>query len=196
MSTTRRRVLKYGLGGAALLAIPAVGLTLRPTVMVKPPRPLQTFTPRQYSTLVALADTICPGGDGLPSAADLEIAIGLDSLFARMHPGVGSDLSAGLDLLENALAGALLDRRTRTFTASEPAARAAILDTWRSSSILLRRAVFKALRGFVVAAYWGDPRTWSHVDYPGQPDYSNVPSPPPFEAWMARKEAEVAEESP
>jgi hypothetical protein len=187
MTSTRRRFLKYGLGGVVLLAAPAVGLGLRPTVQVAAPGPLRALDARQYSVLVAVADTLCPGGGGLPSAGELGVAWQLDGLFARMDPSVASDLGGALLLLDNALAGAVLDQRLQTFTGCSPADRARVLDDWRRSGIEVRRAVFKALRGFVMAAYWGDRRTWAHTGYPGMPDYTAVPSPPPFDEWIGEQ---------
>ncbi len=189
MGSTRRRFLKYGLGGVVLLAVPAIGLGLRPTVLVEPGRPLQTFSPGQFSVLRAVADAFCPGTEALPPARDLAVAEQLDALFARMHPGVGKDLAAALDLLENALASALLDQRLQTFTACSEGARAAVLEQWKTSGLTVRRAIYKALRGFVMAAYWGDRRTWGPMGYVGMPDYSGVPSPAPFDEWIAASKA-------
>ncbi len=195
MGTTRRRFLTYGLGGVALLALPAIGLSLRRSVLVEPKATLLTFSERQYSTLVAVADTLCPGDADLPSAQDVDVAGQLDLLFSRCHPAVGADIAAALDLMENALAGALLDQRFQTFTACTADARAQVLDDWSHSGITLRRAVFKALRGFVMAAYWGSAATWPAIGYGGMPDYSDVPSPPPFDQWIAAQEAERAAEA-
>jgi len=189
VGTTRRRFLTYGFGGVALLALPAIGLSLRKSVLVPPKAELLTFSERQYSTLVAVADTLCPGDGDLPSAQDVDVAGQLDVLFSRCHPGVGSDIAAALDLMENALAGALLDQRFQTFTACTASVRAQVLLDWSLSAITLRRAVFKALRGFVMAAYWGSPGTWPAIGYAGMPDYSDVPSPPPFDEWIASQEA-------
>ncbi len=174
-----------------LLGLPALGLSLRRSVIVEPSGALLTFSRRQYSTLHALAETLCPGGPGLPSASDVNVAGQLDALFARMHPSVGADLAAALDLLENALAGALLDQRFQTFTACSAEVRLAVLEDWRSSAITVRRAVFKALRGFVVATYWGSPEAGKSIGY-SVPDYSSVPSPPPFEEYIAAVEAAEA----
>jgi hypothetical protein len=189
MGSTRRRFLTYGLGGVVLLAVPTLGLGLRRTVLIEPGHPLQTFNQRQYSVLCAVADTFCPGGGGLPTASEVAVPEQLDALYARTHPGVGKDLAAALDLLENALASALLDQRVQTFTACSPSTRATVLEQWRTSGILTRRAIYKAVRGFVMAAYWGDRRTWTHLDYAGMPDYSRVPSPPPFDEWIASVDA-------
>lgn len=189
MGSTRRRFLTYGLGGVVLLALPSVGLGLRRSVIVEPATPLRSLTARQFSVLRAMAEVLCPGAEGLPAASELQIAEQVDALWSRMHPGVATDLGASLDLLENALAGTLLDRRTQTFTACGRAAQEAALEDWRASAIWVRRALFKALRGFIVAAYWADRRTRAWTGYPGMPDYTAVPSPPPFDEWIAGVEA-------
>jgi hypothetical protein len=49
--------------------------------------------------------------------------------------------------------------------------------------VAVRRQVFKALRGLLAAAYWGDPRMYAHAGYPGPPDYAGM---------MARRDAEAA----
>ena len=196
MGTTRRRFLSYGLGGVVLLLAPALGLSLRKSVLVEPRGPLLCLSPRQFSTLVALAETLCPGGDGLPTAASLGVADELDLLWSRMHPGVGSDLGSALDLLENALAGAVLDQRFQTFTACSAEVRRAVLLDWANSSIKVRRAVYKALRGFVMAAYWGNPQTWQRIGYDGITDYSAVPSPVRFDEFIKHKEAAAHEATP
>jgi len=196
MGSTRRRFLKFGLGGVILLAVPGVGLGLRPSVLVEPAAPLRTFNQRQFSVLAAVAETMCPGAAGLPSAGDLGVAEALDHLYSRMDPTTGKDIGAILDLLENALAGALLDGRVRTFTACSPEQRREVLDAWRTSAISVRRAIFKALRGFVMAAYWGDRRTWDFIGYGGMPDYTKVPSPMPFDAYIASLEAAKTPEQP
>ncbi len=196
MGTTRRRFLKYGLGGVVLLLAPALGLSLRKSVLVEPSGPLRCLSPRQFSTLVALADTLCPGGDGLPTASDLGVAGELDHLWSRMHPGVGSDLGSALDLLENALAGAVLDQRFQTFTACSADVQRSVLLDWANSAIKVRRAVYKALRGFVMAAYWGNPTTWGPIGYAGAPDFSSIPSPPPFDEFIKQQEAVTHEAAP
>ena len=38
-----------------------------------------------------------------------------------------------------------------------------------ASSVALRRTVFRALSGLVSSIYYGDPRTWPGVGYPGPP---------------------------
>ena len=173
---SRRELLKVGLVGGAVLGLGGVGLGLRGTVMVPPTTPLQALDPRSYSVLVAVAERIC-AYDGLPTASELGVALGIDALLASTHPGIAAELSQGLMVLENALTGLLLDGRVTPFTALAPAEQDAVLDSWRRSPLPVKRTVYKAIHGLVVAGYWADPTVFPHCGYPGPPDYGNVGLP-------------------
>lgn len=157
------------LAGAGLLALGGVGLSWQPTVMRTPSAPLRVLSPRSYSVLAAAADRICPGGNGLPAAGDLDIAGQIDALLATMHPGVGTELGQVLGLLENAAAGLLFDGNPRPFSGSAPAVQDAVLEGWRTSRLSVRRQAYKALRGLVASAYYASLATWAGVGYPGPP---------------------------
>lgn len=173
MNPSRRTLLKVGAAGGALLVLGGLGLTLQPTVKVTPKRPLEALDPRAFSILAAVAETLCPGGGDLPTASDAEVAEKIDALLHQMSPLATVELSQLLRLVENALAGFLLDLRPRPFTACSAKTRARVLEDWRTSHLATRRAGFKALCGLCNAAYWGTPSTWPHVGYPGPPDFSD-----------------------
>lgn len=174
MATSRRTLLTAGIGGAALLAAGAVGLALRPGAAVSPPDLLHALTPQQYGILQAVAARICPGGPGIPTAAEIGVAARVDAQLATMHPQDVAELGQGLLLIENALVGLLLDARPTPFTRLGPAEQDAALEAFRTSRIPIRRSVFKALRGLVAASYWSDPRMYPTVGYPGPPDYASL----------------------
>lgn len=176
---TRRSVLRFGLGGAALLAVGGVGLGLRSTVTRAPRRPLKTLDERQFSVLAAVADRVMPGdGDELPSAWALEVPEKVDGVLATVHPADAAEMGQLLLLLESALAGFVLDGRPRTFTASSPEQQDAALGDWRASRIGVRRTGFRALQKTILAAYYGSPETWEAVGYPGPPDFGNAGAAP------------------
>ena len=175
MKLDRRTVLKYGLGGAAVLAAGGVGLGLRATALRTPRRPLQALTEREYSVLAAFADRVCPAGSGFLSATDVEVAEKVDALLATVHPGVRAEIGQALLLFENALAGFLFDRRFQTFTAAPPEVQDQAMEAWRTSKVSVRRTVFKALQGLVAGAYYGSKETYASVGYAGPPNYGNVP---------------------
>lgn len=167
MRLTRRQVIRFGIGGAALLALGGVGLSLQRTVSRTPRAALQSLSEREFSILAAVADRIAPGGGAFPSAWDARVPEKLDALFATMHPGAVDELKQALALLENAAAGLLLDGRTSTFTGSSPSQQDEILEGWRTSALQVRRTGFKALNGLVGATYWSSSDVFSAVGYPG-----------------------------
>lgn len=187
MATSRRSLVTGGLAAAALLAAGGVGLALRPGAPVPQPPVLLSLTPQQFGILEAVAARICPGGDGVPTAGEIGVAAKVDALLSTMHPADAAELGQGLLLIENALVGLLLDGRATPFTLLGPAGQDEVLDTFRTSRIPLRRSVFKALRGLIAASYWGDPRMYATVGYPGPPDYASV---------MQARDAEAGSASP
>lgn len=175
--TTRRTFLQLGLGSAVVLALGGVGLALRGTVHRAPSRPLQALSPRAFSVLVAVADTILDYGEGLPAPSELQVAEGIDAHLASQHPAVAAEVEQVLMLLENAAAGLVLDGRLTTFTGSAPAVRAQVLEGWASGSLPLFRTAYRALHGLCTAVYWSDPAIYAAIGYPGPPDLAGAPAP-------------------
>jgi len=200
MAPTRRNILGLGLGGAALLAAGGLGLGLWPGQVGPVPDGLKVLDARSWTILSSVAEALCDGGTGQPSAATLGVATALDGTLATLHPGDAADLVQALLLLENALPGALLDGRPRPFTRCDLATRVATLEGWRTSRIPMRRTAFKALRGLVLAAYWGSPRLYAVEGYPGPPDFGQAQAPPDDLVALAeegrRRMAESSEPAP
>jgi hypothetical protein len=162
---SRRTVLKFGLGGAALFAAGEVGLALLPTKMVEPQTPLKALTQKQFSVFVAIAEAVVGGSDPDPRA--LQVAEKVDLTLSRVDPRVAEELVLGLGLMESAAAGLLLDGRLRPLSQLPLERRRAVLRSWRSASITPLRSAFKAVHGFVSAAYWTSPEAFDALGYPG-----------------------------
>ena len=113
MGVSRRTILKYGLGGASLLALGGAGLAMRPTKMVTPQRELLLLSPTEYSILVAVASAMLDGVEGFPSARETQIAETVDEALYSCHPGVQKEFVQLLGLLESALAAQDFDRAMR-----------------------------------------------------------------------------------
>lgn len=161
---SRRRLLwSLALGAAAVAA--GVGLAVVPPAARAPREPLRALTERSFAVLAAVADRVCPGGPGLPDAWELEVPEKVDAVLARLHPANATDLHRALLLLDNPLAGLLLDGRPATFTRASDETRDRILASWRTSRLQVRRASYQAIVGLVSAAYWSDPRTFAHLGY-------------------------------
>lgn len=190
MAPTRRQLLRLGLLGGAALAVGGVGLGLQSTVPRAPAGPLRSLGPREYAVLSAIADRICPGGAGLPSATALGVPDQLDAFLVGLHPGDVADLGRLLLLIENALPGLLFDGRLVTFTAAAPEVQDRILEGWRTSGLRFRRMAFKALHNLCSGAYWANPAVYAATGYPGPP--ANLQAPAPVEPDPAAVPADPA----
>jgi hypothetical protein len=142
-----------------------VGSSLRYPVGPAPRGPLAALTGRSFRVLAAFADRVCPGAPDLPTAWELGVPEKVDAVLARLHPGNATDVHRALLLLDSPLTGLVLDGRPTTFTRSAPDVQDAILESWRTSRIEVRRSAFHAVAGLVNAAYWSDPRTFAHSGY-------------------------------
>ena len=153
---------------------------MQSSVLHQPSGTLQVFDVLEYSVMTAVAERICPAGDGFPSASALDVAAGVDAFVAGLHPGAGTELKGLLRLLENAVAGLLFDGRPRPFTACSVEEQDATLRSWQHSRLHLRRSGMKVLRGLSASIYYSDSRVHDSVGYPGPPDFSAFqPRPTP-----------------
>jgi hypothetical protein len=169
MITTRRTVLAGVVGTAVIGATGAAALVALPTVIRSDLPPLALLDPRTASILAAVAEVVCPGGEGLPTAAEIGVTAKIDHLLTTLHPGASSDVIQLLGLLESALFGLLLDGRPRPFSACDAAQRTAGLERWRTSRIPQRRTGYRALHGLISASYWSDRRVFAVTGYAGSP---------------------------
>lgn len=155
--------------GGALLALGGLGaLSLRKG----PPRDLPreglgVLDAREYAVMAALAARIVPDRPGFPTVEELSTAVAADALLQKMDASVRAEMKQLLRLFENALTNALFGGRPRPFTSLSPPTQDEVLREWRDSRLEVRRTGYQALRGLVLAAYYGDARTWAAVGYPG-----------------------------
>lgn len=169
---SRRTLLRSGLASGALLALGGTGLALFPTARRTPPSDtLRVLTDDEHAILAAVARRTCaPPSAVSPGADAIDVALLADRLLERASEEQVADLKTVIHLFENGLVGALFFERVRPFTQLDDAAQDAVLTAWRDSRIGLRRAVFRALTGLTALLYYGDPRVWPSVGYPGPPD--------------------------
>lgn len=154
--------------------IGGVGLAVRPSRMKEARRALAVLSPKQFSTLAAVADTLCPGGDGFPSAWEVLVPEKVDALLAAKAPADADEFALVLDLVESALVNAVLEQSPQTFSQSSDPRRARTLQSMAHSSLIERQSMFVALRGLCCASYWSDPKVYVHTGYRGPPNFGNV----------------------
>ena len=169
---SRRALARGTLAGTALLALGGVGLTLWPTRRRGAPQaPLRVLSLDEHAILAAVAARLCPPpGPDVPGADALDVAGQADRLLERADPASVDGVKSALALFENALVGALFFERARPFTCLSPEAQDAVLLWWRDSSLEVRRTIFRALTALTTSVYYGDPRVWPGVGYPGPPN--------------------------
>jgi hypothetical protein len=167
----RRSFLKYGLAGAALLAVG--GGTFLATRRTRPAPgltgPFVALGPEEATVLLALSERLLPARPGFPSPLDVDLPRRIDALVSLMPPDGQKEVRQLVGLFENALAGLVLDGQLRTFTAGSPEQQDARIRSWQTSRILVRRTGYRALKKIVYSSYYGAPETWKAIGYPGPP---------------------------
>jgi len=159
---SRRSILKTGLLGSALLLLGGGGLLLYPSKEVAAPTaPLDAVEPRPFQVLIALAGRIVTAKGADPVA----IAHGFDRMLKYALPETQLGINQLLGLFENALPGLLLDGRAKPFTRLSPESQDAVLESWRTSRITLRRCGYQALRRLILLAYYIEESSWPALGY-------------------------------
>ncbi len=177
---SRRGFLKKGLLGGVVLAMGGGGYLLtRPSVDVPVPgEGLLVLTAKEFAVLSALAPRLVPARAGFPSVDDIRVAFNCDRILAQVDESALQELKQLLMLFENALPNFLFGGRTTPFTRLSTSDQDAVLWEWMSSALTIRRTGFLALRGLVMAAYYGSSKTWPAVGYPGPPAGIHDPNAP------------------
>lgn len=167
---SRRNLLKTGAIGVLAVGLGSIGLSLRETALRDNTPKLRVFDAREYAILCAVADRLCPRlGRGAPGAIALDTGRVIDDLADLADPDTQRGIKLALRVFESALGGALLGERIAPFTQLDDASQDRVLAAWRDSRIGFRRTVYRALSSTILAAYWGDPRTWPRLAYDGPP---------------------------
>lgn len=169
---SRRSLLKGGLAGIALVTLGGIGVAVQSSKLRPLPRGgLQMLSPEEYATLAAMADRLCPPrGPNLPSASDIDVAAMTDALFANAEDDVKKGVKLGLQIVESGLVGALFLERAKPFTQLSPEQQDRVLLLMRDSKVGVRRTLFRVFSSLTGSIYYGDPRTWASIGYPGPPD--------------------------
>jgi hypothetical protein len=169
---SRRKLLKGGLISIALLGLAGAGIALQRTKLRALPKDgLRTLTPEQYAVLCAIADRMCPqAAPGVPGASAIEVGFIADRLLEYAHDDAKQGVALALTMVESGLSGALFGERIAPFTTLSPERQDAVLLAFRDSKVAIRRTIFRSFSSLVGSLYYGDPRVWPSVGYPGPPD--------------------------
>ena len=167
LGVSRRRILKYGLFGSAVLAAGGVGLGLQSTKLRPLDAPLKVLTQQEYSILSAIVDRMFPDNPPFESGSAARVPESVDTLMSTMPVLVVQELKQALALMENAVTSFVFFGTPRPFSQCGPVVQDEILEDWRTSSLLLRRTVFHALNSVCAGAYYGDSARFKAIGYGG-----------------------------
>jgi hypothetical protein len=173
----RRSFLKRGLFGGLLLAVGGGSLlAFRRSAVATLPEGLKVLDAREYALVESLVRRFIPNRVGFPSSDGTSRAV--DNILSMVDDSARMELKQLFMLFENALPGFLFGGRTRPFTQLPEDDQDQVLHEWATSSLTVRRSGYLALRGLVMAAYYGNSAVWPATKYPGPPKGIHDPNAP------------------
>jgi hypothetical protein len=163
----RRRFLVVGVAGAATLA--AAGLWTWLRRLPADEGPGSEADAIVAAIVPAMLDGALPAAGSERAAAVRETVANVRRAIAGLPPAARGELGQLFALLA-------LPVGRRVFAGVEPpwpeagvAEVQRFLDAWRDSAWALKRSAYDALHQLVIASWYGNPRSWGAIGYPGPP---------------------------
>ena len=168
MNPTRRVFLATGIVGAAALATAgwlrprgtpgAAGRALDANAMTIVGAMVPAF----------LAGALPPEASGRADAIR-ETGVNVDAAVAGLPPAMQAELAQLFTLLGIAPARRLVAGLADDWSKATPLDVAAAIERWRASRIALLRSAYDGLHQLILGAWYGNPRAWPAIGYPGPP---------------------------
>jgi hypothetical protein len=116
----------------------------------------------------AFLDGALPAGAARTSAI-AETVDAVDIAVAGLPPATQAELAQLFGLLTFSPARLVLAGLFADWPRATPEAVAAALGRWQHSRLSLLRSAYDGLHQLVLAAWYGNPRAWAAIGYPGPP---------------------------
>lgn len=173
---SRRTIVRGGLVSLLLVGLGGVGLALQKSQLIALPKEgLRVLTPEQYAVLCAIAARICPPkAPGVLDAQELGVGLTIDRMLEYADDDLKAGITTALGIFESGLVGAAFLERTAPFTTLSPELQDRVLIAFRESKVAVRRTIFRSFAGLVGSVYYGDPRVWPSIGYPGPPSVNGL----------------------
>ncbi len=113
-----------------------------------------------------------PAADPERRSAIDETTLNVGRAIAGLPPAAQQELGELFALLGFGPARIALARVVAPWNEAGDDEVAAFLERWRVSGFLLLRSAYDALHQIVLAAWYGNPRSWPAIGYPGPPNFS------------------------
>jgi hypothetical protein len=163
--TDRRRFLKGSVSGIALLGLGS-WLPFGCRSYPKPQVPLRFFNSREYAIMNTVAERLLHADGRIgPGAQQIDVAVNVDSVVGGWDAGAQRQLRTMLRLFEHGTY--LFDLRRKRFTHLSAAQQDRYLEGWMTSTLGVRRIVFRTLKYLAAIGFYRDPRTWRRLGYDG-----------------------------
>ena len=172
---SRRHFLMMGIGGTAALV--CARWLYSPDESYDPsPRTWEWLDARRRTIVAAIVPAMLAGAlperatDGLQGAsARDEVIAGVDRAIAGLPPSVRNEIGDLFALLAFAPARCLLAGVWSPWERASTDEVGDFLLRWRDSRFALLRSAYDALHQILHAAWYGNPRAWQAIGYPGPP---------------------------
>ena len=165
----RRTFLALGVAGAAALAAAGWWSWLHKAG----PRGLRVLDADAEAIVAAIVPAMLAGA--LPDAAQeraaaiREAVAGVDAALAGLPPHARAEIGPLFALLSLAPARRAFAGVASPWPEASVAEVTAFLDRWRDSGWALKRTAYDALHQLIIAAWYGNPRSWPAIGYDGPP---------------------------
>ena len=168
---SRRAVLQTGLLGGALLWL--VSAAAQAPGRAQGGAQGETFEflgADDRAIVAAIAPVMLAGALPEDKAALAEVVRGVDIAISGLPPATQGELRELFDLLGLAPTRALLAGLWSSWEEASPEDIAGFLEGWRTSWFALLRSGYVGLHELVMAAWYGNPKSWPHMGYGGPPE--------------------------
>lgn len=165
----RRTFLSLGIAGAATLAAAGWWVARR-----SPPALALGDDARVIvaAVVAAMLEDALPGAAREREAAIAETVVNVDRAIQGLAPSARGELGQLFALLALSPARRALAGVAPPWQDASVAEVAAFLDRWRDSGWALKRSAYDALHQLILAAWYGNRRSWAAIGYPGPPPLS------------------------
>jgi hypothetical protein len=166
----RRTLLKAGIAGGAVLVLARfmVGSNSHPE---SPDAHGSALDSAAQAIVAAIAPVLLEGGLplGVSMEARAEVVAGVDRAVAGLAPAARKEIAELFALLSFAPTRCLLAGVWSPWPSASRESVAAFLDSWRDSRFALLRSGYGAMHQLVMAAWYGNTRSWPAIGYAGPP---------------------------
>ncbi len=169
----RRTVLKVGVAGAGALVLARWIVTSRDSALPGSPTvSASALDPASRAVIAAIVPVLLEGALADVQAsveARAEVVAGVDRAVAGLPPASRKELEQLFALLSFAPTRCLLAGVWSPWPQASRASIASFLASWRDSRFDLLRSGYGALHQLVLAAWYGNARSWPMIGYGGPP---------------------------